>query len=151
MALSGKLIGYVEISKKGDFFHDLIRHKPHEMSAIVPDKLHECDVLEGERGAVGSIISWNYTHDGKRKVAKQLIESVNEENHTVVFKVIEGDLVDEYKSFKSMWHVEPKGDKQVGTVTLEFERADTSVPYPTSLLDYVCNIIKDMDAHNNVL
>ncbi|KAK1425703.1 hypothetical protein QVD17_21058 [Tagetes erecta] len=149
MALSGKLIGYVEISKTGDFFHDMIRHTPHEMSTIVPDKLHVCDVLEGEIGAVGSVISWTYTHDGKKKVAKELVESVNEENHTIVLKVIGGDLVEEYKSFKIVWHVEPKGDKEVGTVTLEFERADTSVPYPTSLLDYLCDIAKDMDAHNN--
>ncbi|GJV78134.1 hypothetical protein Tco_1509718 [Tanacetum coccineum] len=38
MALSGKLIGYVEISKTGGLFHDLFRHKPHEMVAITPDK-----------------------------------------------------------------------------------------------------------------
>ncbi|KAK1425705.1 hypothetical protein QVD17_21060 [Tagetes erecta] len=150
MALSGKLIGYVEINKKGDFFHNIIRHKPHEMVAIVPDKVHDCELHEGERGAVGSVITWHYTHDGKKKVAKEIIESVNEENHTIVLKVIGGELVDElYKSFKIIWHVEPKGDKQMATLTFEFERPDTSVPYPTSLMDYLCNIFKEMDAHDN--
>lgn len=62
MALSGKLIGYVEISKKGDVFHDLFRHNPHEIVAIAPNKVHDCELHDGERGAVGSIISWHYTH-----------------------------------------------------------------------------------------
>ncbi|KAJ0430809.1 putative Bet v I/Major latex protein [Helianthus annuus] len=62
MALSGKLIGYVEISKTGDVFHDLFRHSPHKMVAATPDKVHDCKLHEGERGAVGSVITWHYTH-----------------------------------------------------------------------------------------
>ncbi|KAI3731568.1 hypothetical protein L1987_62757 [Smallanthus sonchifolius] len=148
MALSGKLIGYVDISKKADVFHDLFRHNPHKMVAITPDKVHDCELLEGERGAVGSVISWHYTHEGKKKISKQIIESVNEENHMIVFKVIGGDLVDElYKSFTITLHVEPKGDAQVATWTFEFEKPNTSVPYPTSLMDYLCDLVKDLDAH----
>ncbi|XP_076941980.1 kirola-like [Bidens hawaiensis] len=131
MALCEKLIGYVEISKSGDVLIslgitlDLFRHNPHEIVAITPDK-------------------------GKKKIAKQIIELVNEENHMTVFKVIGGDLVDDlYKSFTLILHVEPKGNGQVATWTFEFEKPDTSVPYPTSLMDYLCNIVKDLDAHNN--
>ncbi|XP_076940696.1 MLP-like protein 43 isoform X2 [Bidens hawaiensis] len=125
MALSGKLIAYVEISKGGDVFHDFIRHKPHELVAISPDKVHDCELHEGERGAVGSVFTWHYAHDGKKKFAKEIIESVNEENHTVVFKVIGGELVDElYKSFKVIFHVEPKGEGQVAVLTFEFEKRD---------------------------
>ncbi|CAI9287790.1 unnamed protein product [Lactuca saligna] len=123
MALSGKLIGYVEISKKGDVFHDLFRHNPHEIVAIAPNKVHDCELHDGERGAVGSIISWHYTHEGKRRICKQIIEAVNEENHMAVFKVIGGDLVEElYKSFTIILHVEQKGDGQVATWTFEFEK-----------------------------
>ncbi|KAL8268931.1 hypothetical protein R6Q59_002729 [Mikania micrantha] len=61
MALSGKLIGNVEISKSGDVFHDLLRHNPHGIVAITPDKVHDCELHEGERGVVGSVISWHFT------------------------------------------------------------------------------------------
>ncbi|KAK1425700.1 hypothetical protein QVD17_21055 [Tagetes erecta] len=150
MALSGKLIGYVEISNRGDVLHDIIRHNPHEMLPIFPDKVHDCELHEGERGVVGSVICWQYTHDGKKKFSKQIIESVNEEKHMIVFKVIGGELVDElYKSFTITWHVEPKGDGQVAIWTFEFEKPNTSVPYPTSLMDYLCNLVKEIDAHNN--
>ncbi|XP_076892857.1 MLP-like protein 31 [Bidens hawaiensis] len=149
MALSGKLIGYVEICKTGDVFHDVFRHNPHKLVAATPEKVHDCELHEGERGVVGSVIQWNYTHEGKKKFSKQIIEAVNEENHTIVFKVIGGDLVDElYKGFTITFHVEPKGDAQVAIWTFEFEKPDTSVPYPTSLMDYLCTLVKDVDAHN---
>ncbi|XP_022015514.1 protein ESMERALDA 1-like [Helianthus annuus] len=114
MALSGKLIGYVEISKNGDFFHDLFRHNPHKMFAIAPDRAHDCELHEGDRGAVGSVITWHYTEGGKRKISKQIIEYANEENHMIVFNVIGGELAEIYKSFKITLHVEPKGDGKVG-------------------------------------
>lgn len=88
--------------------------------------------------------------EGKKKTCKQIIESVDETKHMAVYKVIGGELVDElYKSFTIILHVEPKGEGQVATWTFEFERPDTSVPYPTSMMDYLCDLVKDLDAHNN--
>ncbi|KAI3796125.1 hypothetical protein L1987_38789 [Smallanthus sonchifolius] len=140
---------YVEISKSGDIFHDFFRHKPHEMVAISPGNVHDCELHEGESGAVGSVITWHYTEGGK-KTAKQIIESVNEENHTIVFKVIGGepDVEKLHKSFKIIFHVEPKSEGQVVTWTFEFEKVDPSVPYETNLMDYLRNLVKDLDPHN---
>lgn len=68
----------------------------------------------------------------------------------IVFKVIGGDLVEEiYKTFTIILHVEQKGDGQVATWTFEFEKPDISTPYPTSLMDYLCNLVKDLDAHSS--
>lgn len=61
MALSGKLIGYVDISSGGDVFHDVLRHKSHELASILPDMVHGSDQIEGERGGVGSISCWTIT------------------------------------------------------------------------------------------
>ena len=87
--------------------------------------------------------------DGKRKTATEIIEAVDETNHTIVFKVIGGEVVEEiYTAFKLTFHVEPTQDgKQLGTCTFEFERPNVNVPYPTSLMDYLCGLIKDMDDH----
>ncbi|XP_024987465.1 kirola-like [Cynara cardunculus var. scolymus] len=149
MALIGKLIMHQDISSRGDLFHDLIRHRPNDIATISPDKLHGCDILEGERGAVGSIICWDYTQDGEKKCTKQIIEEVDETNHMIALKVIEGDLLgDLYKSFKVIFHVEPKGDGELAIWTLEFEKLNTCVPYPTSFMDYLLHLAIDMDAHN---
>ncbi|KAL4586709.1 hypothetical protein LXL04_011351 [Taraxacum kok-saghyz] len=149
MALSGKIIGYVEIKKPGKVFHDLFRYNPHNIVSATPDRVHDCELYEGDRGAVGSNLCWHYTHDGKKRTCKQIIESVNEENHMTVYKCIEGDLMEEYKSFTIILHVEKKGDKELATWTFEFERPDLSVPYPTSLMDYLCTLVKDLDAHSS--
>nr|GEY34197.1 MLP-like protein 43 [Tanacetum cinerariifolium] len=63
-----------------------------------------------------------------------------------VYKVIGGELVDElYKSFTIILHVEPNGEGRVATLTLEFEKPDTSVPYLTSMMVYLCDLVKDFD------
>ncbi|KAJ9563999.1 hypothetical protein OSB04_009159 [Centaurea solstitialis] len=150
MVLTGKLIMCLDISSRGDMFHDLFRHRPNDMASIIPDKLHGCDILEGERGAVGSVICWDYTQDGEKKRTKEIIEEVDETNHKIVLNVIEGDLLgDLYKSFKIIFHVEPKGDGQLAIWTLEFEKLHKDVPYPTSFMDYILQVTIDIDAHNN--
>ncbi|XP_024989066.1 kirola-like [Cynara cardunculus var. scolymus] len=150
MGLIGKLIMSQEISSRGDIFHDLYRHKPNDIASISPDKIHGCDVLHGKRGDVGSIVCWSYTHDGKKNTLKEIVEEIDETNHKIVFKVIEGDLVkDLYKSFKCIFHVEPHGDgRQLATWTFEFEKLNMNVPYPTAFMDYVMELLREIDAHN---
>ncbi|KAJ9564002.1 hypothetical protein OSB04_009162 [Centaurea solstitialis] len=148
MALTGKLIMYVDIKSHGDIFHEMFRHRPHDLTSISPDNLHGCEI-DGQPGAIGSTVFFNYTRDGKKLTAKAMLEEVDEKNHKVVYNVIEGDLVEElYKSFKIIFHIEPKGDGQLAIWTLEFEKMNTSMPYPTSFMDYALNVTRDLDAHN---
>ncbi|PWA44378.1 bet v I/Major latex protein, START-like domain protein [Artemisia annua] len=119
MALSGKLIGYVDISSGGDVFHDVLRHKSHELASILHDMVH----------------------DGEKKKIKQIIEAVDEKKHLEVIKAIGGYLLEDlYKSFTSTFHVEPKGDGKLAIWTFEFEKQNANVPNPTSLMDFVCNV-----------
>lgn len=62
MALVGKIAGQVEIRSGGKALHDLLRHIPNDIPGMCPDKVHGCDLVSGERGAVGSTICWHYTH-----------------------------------------------------------------------------------------
>ncbi|XP_024988793.1 kirola-like [Cynara cardunculus var. scolymus] len=150
MGRIGKLIMYQDISSCGDMFHDLLRYRPHDIASISPDKVHGCDIVDGQPGVVGSVFCWNYTIDGKKQTTKTKIEEIDETNHKMVFNTIEGDLLgDLYKSFKIMFHVEPHGDgRQLATWTFEFEKLNTSVPYPTNFMDYLLAVTRDMDAHN---
>ncbi|KAJ9563790.1 hypothetical protein OSB04_008950 [Centaurea solstitialis] len=144
MGLTGKLI---MISSGGDVFYDILKHKPEEIAFVSPDKVHSCDI-EGQRGVIGSVLCWNYTLDGKRQTTKEIIEEVDEKKHKIVKKVIEGDLLgDLYKSFKIIFHVQPKGDRQLAVWTLEFEKLNASVPYPTTFMDLLLNVTKEMGVH----
>ncbi|KAI3696273.1 hypothetical protein L1987_79285 [Smallanthus sonchifolius] len=143
-----KVIGSVEISSGAKVLHDLIRHTPNDLSSICPSKVHSCNLLSGRIGAVGSTIVCHITHDGKQQTVKEIIEEIDETNHKIALKVIGGEIVEEiYKAFKIIFHCEERDGKKWGVLTLEFERPNTSVPYPTSFMDYLCGVLKDMDNH----
>ena len=62
MGLHGKLIAAIEFKAGGDVFHEIMRHNPEHFSKATPEKVHGCDLHEGQFGHAGSIICWTYTH-----------------------------------------------------------------------------------------
>lgn len=93
-------------------------------------------------------LCWTYyIKDGKKQTGKEIIEEIDETNHKIVFKYIEGDLLERYKSLTITFHVEPKDDKQLATWTFDYEKLDASIPDPTHVMDLLCGILKDMYAH----
>lgn len=61
MALAGKMMTYLKIDSSGDVLHDIIRNKPNDIAMMLPDKVHSCDLVEGQLGSVGSVLCWNFT------------------------------------------------------------------------------------------
>ncbi|EEF28117.1 Major latex protein, putative [Ricinus communis] len=115
-----------------------------------PDKIQKCDLHEGEWGKHGTIICWNYTHDGEAKVAKELIEKIDDENFSTTFKVIEGDLLKDYNSFWIIVKASPKeGGGSLVHWTLEYEKKHEGIPDPHSLLDFCVHTSKDICAHHS--
>ncbi|XP_059655381.1 kirola-like [Cornus florida] len=147
MALTGKLVSQTEIKSDGDLFHDMFR-KPHGISNICPDKVKAVNLHEGDWGTVGSVISWKYVHDGKVKNTKQIIEAVDDEKKSVTFKIIEGDLTELYKNFILTVHVDAKGESNLVTWTLEYEKLKADVPDPATIMDILVNVTKDIETHH---
>ncbi|KAK4423443.1 MLP-like protein 28 [Sesamum alatum] len=99
-------------------------------------------------GTAGSVISWNFTKDGEKKVVKEMIEAVDDEKRSMTFKVIEGDLLLAYNIFKLSFKVDSKpGGDNVVTWTIEFEKKNESVPEPSTFLDFCCSATKEVDRH----
>ncbi|KAK6157591.1 hypothetical protein DH2020_011839 [Rehmannia glutinosa] len=144
MGLKGKLISQIDIKSDGDVFHEIFREKPHHVAGISPDHVQNCDLHDGEWGKVGSIICWDYTHE----VAKEIIEAIDEEKKLVTFKVIEGDLMKLYKTFKLIVHVDTSGDDNLVTWTLEYEKLSEDVPHPHTIMDILLKINKDIETHH---
>ncbi|CAL5338928.1 unnamed protein product [Camellia sinensis] len=148
MGLTGKLVRQVEIKSDGDVFHELFRDKPHHISTMSPANIHGVDLHEGDWGHVGSVISWNYTRDGKKKVGKEVVEAIDEENKSVTFRVIEGDLTELYKAFKVTVHVDTKGENNLVTWTFEYEKKSENVEDPNAWMDLIINVTKDIETHH---
>ncbi|KAL2545899.1 MLP-like protein [Forsythia ovata] len=134
MGLKGKLTAQIEIRAGGDVFHELFRFTPHQIPKMSPTTIQGCDLHQGEWGTVGSVIFWNYTHDGKPKVAKEVIEAIDEEKRSVTFKIVEGNLMELYKAIKANFHVETTGDVDLVTWTLEYEKLNDDIEDPLTLL-----------------
>ncbi|KAK6157592.1 hypothetical protein DH2020_011840 [Rehmannia glutinosa] len=148
MGLKGKLISAMDIKSDGDVFHEIFRDKPHHVSGMSPDHVQNCDLHDGEWGKVGSIICWNYTHDGKKEVAKDIIEAIDEEKKLVTFKIIEGDLMQLYKTFVVTVHVDTSGEDNLVTWTVEYEKLSEDVPHPHTFMDLLLKITKDIETHH---
>ncbi|KAL1189911.1 MLP-like protein 34 [Cardamine amara subsp. amara] len=147
--LVGKLETEVEIKASAGKFHHMFTGRPHHVSNASPGNIQGCDLHEGDWGKVGSIIFWNYVHDGEEKVAKERIEAVNPEKNLITFRVIDGDLMKEYKSFLLTIQVTPKHGGQGSIVHwhLEYEKINDEVAHPETLLQFCVEVSKEIDEH----
>ncbi|CAN0878439.1 MLP-like protein 31 [Linum grandiflorum] len=106
--LHGKLEAYFGVRVAAEVFHDIFSCRPHHVSNMSPSKVKSCDVHEGEFGKPGSLVAWNYIHDGGSKVAKSAMEDIDDVNLSTTYKVIEGDLMKEYKNIKVVVKATPQ-------------------------------------------
>ncbi|CAK9157593.1 unnamed protein product [Ilex paraguariensis] len=153
----GKLVAQTEIMSDGDVFHEIFRYRPHHIKN-----------LNGELWALSSFgttpmirpftiaLPFNHTRpfrifrsiDGKEKVAKKIIQAIDEEKKSVTFKLIEGDLMELYKTFIATVHVDTKGENILVTWTFEFEKLNEGVEDPNTLMDLCLAITKDIEAYH---
>ncbi|KAL0315665.1 UNVERIFIED_CONTAM: Kirola, partial [Sesamum radiatum] len=85
---------------------------------------------------------------GKKKIAKQLIQTIDEEKKLIEFKMLEGDLMEEYKNFLITLHIETKDGIDLVTWTLEYEMLNDDVGHPISLLAFFIDLTKDIETHH---
>ncbi|MCD7446135.1 hypothetical protein HAX54_041520 [Datura stramonium] len=148
MSLEGKLVAQINIKCDGDVFHEIIRFRPHHISSMSPDMIQNVNIHKGEWGTVGCVNSWNYTHDGKKKVAKKIIEEIDEEKKLVKEKMIGGDLLEAYKSFYLTVHVQTKGENNLVTWILKYEKMNAKVQDPHTFMGLLLNMTKDIETYH---
>lgn len=87
------------------------------------------------------------TKDGEAKVGKQKVEAIDPVNNSITLKLIEGDVLKQYKSFVSKIQATPKGNGSVVHWTFEYEKLNQSVGHPETLLDLAVQMSKDIDSY----
>lgn len=85
--------------------------------------------------------------DGKAQKAKDLVEVFDEKNKIVTYKVIEGDLLNEYKTFRITIQTIPKGSGSLVKITIEYEKLSDDVAIPKKIMDCLVSMIKDIEQH----
>ncbi|KAL0664733.1 hypothetical protein Bca4012_101571 [Brassica carinata] len=142
-SLLGKLEAYVEIKASAEQFHNMFTARPHHVTKASPGYIQGCELHEGDWGKPGSIIFWNYFH------GKERIEAVDPEKNLITLRVIEGDLMKEYKSFLATLQVTPKhgGTGSIVHWHLEYEKIGEDVAHPETLLQLCVEMSKEIDEH----
>uniref|UniRef100_A0A1J3CSY7 MLP-like protein 28 n=1 Tax=Noccaea caerulescens TaxID=107243 RepID=A0A1J3CSY7_NOCCA len=153
MSDTSSLVGIVEttveLKSSSEKFHDMLVGRPHNLSDASPSNLQGCELHEGEIGQVGAVLLWNYVHDGEAKVMKHRMESVEPEKNRVTYRVLEGDVMNEYKSFLITFQVTPK-EGEPGSIAhwhFEYEKINDEVAHPETLLQLAVEVSKEMDEH----
>ncbi|XP_028759033.1 MLP-like protein 43 [Neltuma alba] len=149
MALTGKLEIENEIQTPASKFFHLFTKQLHHVQNIT-DHIHVGELHEGEDWHnIGSVKQWSYTVDGKVVKCKERIEVYDEVNNIIKFDLFEGDLMEQYKSFKITLQISDKGAGGGAVVKwiIDYEKLNEGIPDPSGYLDYVTNVTKDADAH----
>ena len=87
------------------------------------------------------------TIDGKTSVAKEILEAIDMENKSVTYKVIEGDLLEHYKTLKLTIEVSPKDEGSLVHWIIQYEKLNEEIVDPHTLLQLAVDVTKDIDAH----
>ncbi|KAG5236791.1 Csf-2 family protein [Salix suchowensis] len=139
MTLCGKMEGEVEIKVSAETFHDVFSCRPHHISKMSPAKIQNVDLHEGDWGKPGTVITWSYVHDGVAKIAKEVIEAIDDAKLSTTFKVIGGDITTD--------HSQGEGSC-LAHWTLEYEKLNENVPDPHTLLEFCIHVSKDVEEHH---
>ena len=72
---------------------------------------------------------------------------MDDENKSILFVGVEGDLFKQYSSYRAAVQISPKGEASLAKILVEYERLKEDVPPPTKYFEIVANVVKDIDAH----
>ncbi|KAK4423444.1 MLP-like protein [Sesamum alatum] len=145
MAQLHKLQLQTQIRSSPDKIFDVYKNKTHLMPTISPDKLQSIQVLQGDGKSVGSVRLWTYVM-GVAVIAKDKIVAVDEENKSITFELIGGEVTKYFNVFRATFEARSEGDMNMVKWSVEYEKASEDVPHPHSHLEFLVNLSREVDA-----
>lgn len=85
--------------------------------------------------------------DGKDHVSKDIVEAVDKENKIITYKVVEGDLLEQYKFIKVTIQTISKDEATLVSWIIEYEKLNTNIPHPIKLLEFGIHLSEELDGH----
>ncbi|XP_057810955.1 MLP-like protein 423 [Salvia miltiorrhiza] len=114
----------------------------------LPHIYEKIDVIEGDGSSAGSIFVCTFKSP-EMAPTKERVEMVDEDKKLLSYSFIEGEILKNYKSFKSMLCVSnsSKSDGALVKYSVEFEKANAEVGDPDFFKGFVAKIFEDMDTY----
>uniref|UniRef100_A0A7N0UEX8 Bet v I/Major latex protein domain-containing protein n=1 Tax=Kalanchoe fedtschenkoi TaxID=63787 RepID=A0A7N0UEX8_KALFE len=147
MAQIRKMDAQVEVKSQADKLYDIFKGKAYLMPKICPDKILNLEILQGDWNSVGAVKLWTFL-PGTSESLKEEVEAIDERNRSITFRVIDGEILKYYDSFKSSVQVTSLGAKgSLVTWSVEFVKSDARIPDPDKYLQFCAVVAKDIDAY----
>ncbi|XP_043700866.1 kirola-like [Telopea speciosissima] len=147
-ATTGKLEIETEIQSPADKFFAIYKNHASLFTKVSPDLFKNTEVIRGSGKNVNSVIHIKYAWGGHDALtAMEKIESIDDENKTLIHSVFEGDIGKLYKSYRVIVKAMSKGGKNSVKWSIEYEKAHEEVPAPTTYLEFIPKLAKDFDAY----
>ncbi|GAB2280423.1 hypothetical protein Dimus_015056 [Dionaea muscipula] len=151
MGSTGKLEVEVEVKSNPDKFWDGLRNTETVFPKAFPDTYRSIEVVEGDGKSIGSTLLVKFFEVVPMiTTTKERIDEVDDEKKVVSYSVIEGDLLNFFKTFKAKVRVAPKGEGDGSLVTwsCDYEKASEEVPaLPEHLRDFAVKTFHGLDAY----
>ncbi|KAK8464342.1 hypothetical protein PHAVU_011G182500 [Phaseolus vulgaris] len=148
MTLSGKISTEIGVHATAAKWFNLLATKLHHLQNI-SDRIHGTKLHHGQDWHHSeSIKHWTYTIDGKVTTCQESIESVDEANKTIIYKLFDGDIDHQYKLFKLVFQaIDNNNGAAIIKWTVEYERLAEEVDPPYGYIEYLHKCTADIDAH----
>ncbi|KFK44402.1 hypothetical protein AALP_AA1G252700 [Arabis alpina] len=131
----------IQVKMTAERFFNTFKNKEGNFT----DKTEAVSVHRDDPTSNSSTQIWNFIVDGKMEQIKEKID-VDEENKSVSFLALEGDVLKQYKSYKIILEVVPKDDQVcIAKWTWEYEKLNDDVPPPTKYTAFVADYTRDLE------
>ncbi|XP_060669752.1 MLP-like protein 34 [Ziziphus jujuba] len=143
----------IEVKASVEKFYGLWKQKPYQIPGAASAQIQSCELREGQWGIVGSVLYWKYTHtDGKARAAEERVEEIDDENYSITFVKIGGDVMEHLKSFKVTMKFIPKGEGSMVQWISEYESKYDGIVMPagsanSKMDEFLVGLIKNIDAY----
>ncbi|KAJ1389920.1 START-like domain superfamily [Sesbania bispinosa] len=148
MATRGKLEVDIELKSNADKFWQTIRDSTTIFPKAFPHDYKSIEILEGDGKSAGSVRHITYGEGSPLcKSSKEKIEAADDAKKTVMYSVIEGDLIQYYKKFRGHITVTAVGDGCEVKWTAEYEKTSQDVPDPVLVKEFAVKNFLEVDAY----
>ncbi|KAK8949729.1 MLP-like protein 423 [Platanthera zijinensis] len=150
--MAAKIEVEVEVNSPADQFWEAIRDSTNLFPKIFSQQYKSVEIVEGDGKSAGSIRLISYAEGMQGipfvKFAKEKIEAVDHEKKLVTYSVIDGEILNYYKSFGPTLAVASKaGGGAVVTWSVEYEKLNEDVPEADIIKELAVQTLKELDAY----
>ncbi|KAK9106061.1 hypothetical protein Scep_022905 [Stephania cephalantha] len=149
MAQIHRLQVETEVKSSAAKFYNMVKNNMTELTKVFPECYKSIEFVEGNGRTVGSVMLWKYVVvSPKVLTTKEKIEEIDDKTRSITYKVIEGEIMDIYRSFSMKIQVsEKEGGGSLVKWFVEFDKANEAVPSPNHFMNLLDIASKKLDAY----